>query len=145
MAINLIFSRDSDKTRIMHSKSDNIEIMMGSETDEIVEELFELNLFPKDIRRIRRINGRKWIYFYGIDILYYNLNKISLVRGGTYIDTPKCIKNEKVTINFKNNDDKCFQYAITAALNFQQIRSYPERISNIKRFVNQYNWKVWIK
>ena len=33
MAINLIFSRDSDKTQIMHSKSDNIEIMMGSETD----------------------------------------------------------------------------------------------------------------
>ena len=25
----------------MHSKSDNIEIMMGSETDEIIEELFE--------------------------------------------------------------------------------------------------------
>ena len=25
----------------MHSKSDNAEIMMGSETDEIIEELFE--------------------------------------------------------------------------------------------------------
>ena len=39
MAINFTFSKDSDE--IMHSKSDNLEIMMGSETDEITEELFE--------------------------------------------------------------------------------------------------------
>ena len=33
IAINPISSKDSDETRIMRSKSDNIEIMMGSETD----------------------------------------------------------------------------------------------------------------
>ena len=38
---NFISSEDSDETRIMQSKSDNIEIMMGSETDEIIEELFK--------------------------------------------------------------------------------------------------------
>ena len=43
MAINFICSKpDSDETlRTMRLKSDNIEIMMGSETDEIIEELFE--------------------------------------------------------------------------------------------------------
>ena len=41
MAMNFISSEDSDETRIMDSKSDNLEIMMGSETDEIIEELFE--------------------------------------------------------------------------------------------------------
>ena len=42
MAINFISSKlDSDETRTMHTKSDNIEIMMGSETDEIIEELFK--------------------------------------------------------------------------------------------------------
>ena len=42
MAINFISSKpDSDETRIMHTKSHNIEIMMGSETDEIIEGLFE--------------------------------------------------------------------------------------------------------
>ena len=34
------------------------------------------------------------LIFDSVDILYYNLNKISPVRGGTYIDTPKCIKNK---------------------------------------------------
>ena len=41
-AINVISSKpNSDETRIMHAKSDNVEIMIGSETDEVIEELFE--------------------------------------------------------------------------------------------------------
>ena len=41
MAINCISSKDSDETHTMHTKSNNIEIMMGSETDEIIKELFK--------------------------------------------------------------------------------------------------------
>ena len=41
IAINLISSKDSDETRILRSKSDYIEIMMASETDEIIEVIFE--------------------------------------------------------------------------------------------------------
>ena len=41
MAINFISSEDSDETRVLNSKSDNIEIMMGSEVDEITQELFQ--------------------------------------------------------------------------------------------------------
>ena len=70
-----------------------------------------------------------------------NLNKISLSRGGSYIDSPKWLKNKKVTINPKNNDDKCFQYAVAIALNHEKIKSHPERISNIKPFIDQYSWK----
>ena len=33
MSINFISAKDSDKTRNMRTKSDNMEIMMGSETD----------------------------------------------------------------------------------------------------------------
>ena len=53
--------------------------------------------------------------FDSVDILYYNLNKIILNRGGSYIDSLKWLKNKKGTINPKNNDDKCFQYVITVA------------------------------
>ena len=41
MTINFISAKDSDEIRNMHTKSNNIEIMMGNETDEIIEELFE--------------------------------------------------------------------------------------------------------
>ena len=50
-------------------------------------------------------------------------------------------KNKKATINPKNNDDKCFQYALTVALNYEKIKKDPQRISKIKPFIDQYNWK----
>ena len=42
IAINFISSKpDSDETCIMHTKSNNIEIMIGSDTNEVIEKLFE--------------------------------------------------------------------------------------------------------
>ena len=58
IAINFISSKDSDETRTMHTKSNNVEIMMGSETDETIEELFK-SFFAKISRRIRKINEKK--------------------------------------------------------------------------------------
>ena len=57
MAINFISSKDSDETRTMHTKSNNVEIMMRSETNEIIEDLFES--FLKKYQEVRRINKRK--------------------------------------------------------------------------------------
>ena len=51
------------------------------------------------------------------------------------------VKNKKATMNPKNNDDKCFQYALTVASNQEQIESHPERISKFKPFINRYDWK----
>ena len=41
MIINFISSKDSDEICTMRRKNNNIEIMMGNETDEIIAELFE--------------------------------------------------------------------------------------------------------
>ena len=41
MAINFISSKDSDEIRTMHTRSNNVEIMVGSETNEIIKDLFE--------------------------------------------------------------------------------------------------------
>ena len=80
--------------------------------------------------------------FERIDLLDYHLHKTSLNRGSSYIESPEWIKNKGVTINPKNTtDNKCFQYAITAALNYQNIDHHPERISKLKPFINNYNWK----
>ena len=86
------------------------------------------------------MKGSEFVYD-SVDLLYYKFHRIILNRGGSYIDSPKWLKNKKATINSKNNDDKCFQYATTVALNHRQIKSHPERISNIKPFVDQYDWK----
>ena len=40
MAINFISSKDSDESRTMHTKIDNMGTMISNETDEFIEELF---------------------------------------------------------------------------------------------------------
>ena len=70
----------------------------------------------------------------------YHFHKTSLNRGKSYIKSSELVLNKRETINQKN-DDKCFKYSITVALNHQNIENHPERISNIKTFINQYNWK----
>ena len=117
MEIHFIYSKeDSNETRTMHTQSDNIQIMMGSETDEIIEELFKslLQRYQEGLEESMR--GSEFIFDH-VDSLYYNLNKKNLSRGGSYTDSPEWLKNQKATINPKNNDDKCFQYALTVALN----------------------------
>ena len=54
------------------------------------------------------MRGSEFI-FDSVDLLYYNLQKISLKRkGSSYIDSPKWLKNKKAA-NPKNNDNNCFQ------------------------------------
>ena len=49
--------------------------------------------------------------------------------------------NKKVIINPKNeNDEECFKWAVTAALHYKEIKSHPERVSNIAGCANNYNW-----
>ena len=132
---------DANETCEMHTKSDNITIMSGIETEDAINELF--NTFRRRYQEglETKMKGSSYI-FERIDLLEYHLHKISLNRGSSYIDSPIWIKNKGVTINPKNTkDNNCFQYAITAALNYQNIDHHPERISKIKPFINTYNWK----
>ena len=130
----------SDETNIMHTRSDNEEFMNGIDTDEIIKELFESFLQKYEENLQNKIRGSDF-EFDGVNFLYYDFNKISLNGGGSYIDSPKWLKDKKSTINPKNNDHKCFQYAVTLALNLDKINKHPQRISKIKPFIDIYNWK----
>ena len=44
MEVIFMSSKDNDDKRVMHSKNDNIGIMIGNETDETINELFESRL-----------------------------------------------------------------------------------------------------
>ena len=59
-----------------NSKSNHIEIMIANEIDEIIDELFDC-------------------FDDSVDLLLYKCHKIGLNRGGSYIDSPKWLKNEK--------------------------------------------------
>ena len=137
--INFISLRPgSDETRVMHTKSIHEEFINGSDTDEIIKEHFKSLLQRYQENLQERMKGSDFA-FDGVNYLYYDLNKISIRGSGSYIDSPKWLKNKHSTINPKNNDNKCFQYAITLALNLHKINNHPERISKIKPFIEEYN------
>ena len=74
--------------------------------------------------------------FYRVDLLYYDLHKVSLNRGGSYIDSPEFIKHKKSTINTQNKyDDECLRYAIIAALKYAEVNNNPERVSKVGRLL----------
>ena len=139
--INFISLRPgSDETRVMHTRSVNEEFMNGSDTDEIIKELFKSLLQRYQENLQEKMKGSDFA-FDGVNYLYYDLNKISISKSGSYIDSLKWLKNKKSTINPKNNGYKCFQYVITLALNLDKINNHPQRISKIKPFIEEYNWK----
>ena len=130
----------SDETRVMYTRSDNEELMIGDDTNEIIKSLFEsfLQKFEENLQEKMRESDFEFV---GINFFNHNFNKTSIYRGGSFIDSPKWLKDKKSTINPKNNDLKCNQYAATLALNFENINNHPEKISEIRPFIDQYNWK----
>ena len=84
------------------------------------------------------MRGSDFIFDSG-QLMFYKCRKVNFRRGGSYIDSSNWIK--KATINPKNIDDKCFQYAVTVVLNYEGINWNTEGISNIKPFINKYSWK----
>ena len=129
-----------NETQVMHTKSDNIKIMNGANTSEASNELIDSFMKRYQEGLETKMKGSSHI-FERIDLLEYHFHKIRLNRGSSYIESHEWVKNKGVTINSKNKDNKCFQYAITAGLNYQNIDRHPERISKLEPFINNYNWK----
>ena len=130
MKINFTFSLDGNEIRRMHTKSDNIQIMRGIETNDIINECFES--FLKRYQEVfeTKMKGSSFI-FESVDLLYYQLHKISLKRRASYIDSPHWIRAKKATINSKNKDYDCFKYAITAALNYNKKKVIQKKYLNL--------------
>ena len=78
MQIKFISSKDLRKTCIM-TKSDNIKIMMGSETNDIIEKLLES--LQKYHERLEESITRTKFIFDSVDLLYYHLYRIILLKN----------------------------------------------------------------
>ena len=144
LAAEIIFSsvgdEDSKKSYPIYMYSKNLKVHCGFSTAMVVDGL--LKSFLEDYQFSLRTKMKKSNLVYDRVRAFYDiLRKISINRGGgSYSDSPDWIKNKKATINPKNkNVDKCMQYAIVTALNYEKIDNHPERISKIKFFINKYD------
>ena len=108
MSITFISFINKNETQVMHTKSDNVEIMNGTDTSDAINKLISSFMKRYQEGLETKMKGSRYI-FERIDLLGYHLHKISLNRGSSYIDSPIWIKNKGVTINPKNaKDNNCF-------------------------------------
>ena len=119
IAINFIPSKDIEEECVMHLNSDNIKFTSYNSIHEVVNELFK-SLYSKYQEHLETSMKGSYFIFDSVQLIYYKCHKANFKCGGSYTDSPGWIKKKKTTINPKNEDDKCFQYAATAALNYEE-------------------------
>ena len=105
IAINFISSQDdNNEERLIHSKSDNIEIMINDKADEVMERLFKSleNKYQNNLEK--QMKGSEFFFDY-VPLLNYKCREINPNCGGSYIDSPHWMKNKKVTISLINSKD----------------------------------------
>ena len=82
------------------------------------------------------------IFFIQFNWCINKLHKVNFRCGGSYIDYPDWKEKEKSNDKSDKKNDKCCQHAVTVALYYGKIELHPERVPNIKSFVNKHKWKV---
>ena len=81
MQINFISSIDPGEIRTMDSKSKNIEILMGSKKDDVINKLFESFLQKYQEKLEEKMEKSKFV-FESVDLLCYSLHKTTSKRAG---------------------------------------------------------------
>ena len=60
------------------------------------------------------------------------------VKSILELHSSECLRSRKESIT---SEDNRFQNALNDSLNYQTIKTNPERISKLKPYTNNYNWK----
>ena len=113
--------------------------MINDEADKVIKEFFD-SLKNRYQNNLESMKGSEFVFDY-VNLLYYKCHKTNPNCSGSYIDSPDWI-NKKAAINSINKKDKkSFQHARTAALNHEEIKKDPQRITKSKLFINKYKWE----
>ena len=103
MRVNFISSKDTGETQSIYVWSDNVNIMWGSDTANIIKELFES--FLNDYQKEEPIIKGSDFNFESVNLMDYKLHRVRLRRDGSYIKSPEWLLHKGATINPKNEND----------------------------------------
>ena len=70
--------------------------------------------------------------------LYVNIAKYAPLKGSSYIELPKYLKNKKAIVNVRNNDNKCLEWALLSSL--YPAHENPHRVSKYKDHEKELNF-----
>ena len=108
MRVNFLSSKDTGETRTIYVWSDNVTIMRGRDTDNIIRNIFWsfLRNYQEELKIIKRSD----FVFESAELMDYKPHRVRLRRGGLYVNSPEWLANKKATINPKNkNDYECLR------------------------------------
>ena len=109
----------SESTQILNS-------YFNSETVENLEGTDESVIYDRSVQTIEE----------RIDVHFTDFQPL---RGFTFLPLPRKIATKKAVINMKNDDDQCFKWSVTRALN--PVDVHPERITKeLKDQSERLNW-----
>ena len=70
--------------------------------------------------------------FDSVDLLYYKFHRTSLNRGGSYIESPKCLKNKEDWNDFEKNNEAIALSILYVLYNTKEIRREYKSKHNLK-------------
>ena len=118
-------SKDANWGSEIYITSFNLEIMIGKDTEETINELFNSLL-----HRYQEMKCSKFVFNFA-DGMCYKFHVTSLNLSGSQIGSSNWIKNKGAALNPKNNDYRCFQCTVTVALNHESIVIQTKLLHNI--------------
>ncbi len=113
------------------SRTHTITTQLGDTYEEMKEKMLEsLAKYQKE--------GSGW-KLYSIKGLDISITKFNPLNGAGHSKLPPFIAKKKAVINMKNEDDQCFKWAVTRALN--PVNRDSERITKeLKDQADKYDW-----
>ena len=93
----------------MYSKSEAVEVYMGSDTENVIDTLF--NTLLQNFQSAQETSNERGSEFIPDrdESLEYEFHKIEIIRAESYIISPDWIASKKVTITPKNQkEDNAF-------------------------------------
>ena len=137
----------------IHPFRSKTEILNNSHIDEM-DEIIASRIAQLQSNYRETTTDKSGLVFLRLSRIDINMVSTEPNTANSYIELPKWISDKKATINVKNNDNKCFKWAVLAALhhsenthinnvytytkyenelNFNDIR-FPVAISDIEKF-----------
>jgi len=114
-------------------------VMEGMDMEEFLDEM-RAYLMQQYEMMLNTMEASDYVFVRIVEMTYH-CHRVDLNRGGSYIELPDWVKNKKCCINPKNkDDDKCFKWAVIAALHHKDIGDHPERISKLRSYIDRYDW-----
>ena len=110
-----------------NNESIAINILFSSKDSE------EITLLYKSEYNLERENEVLLLMINDDDEKYY-----FAVKSKLELHSSESLRSKKESINSKDN---CFQNSLNDSLDYQTIKTHPEKITKVMPYINKYNWK----